>query len=115
MSKTADLYRHHHYPFNDSVLAAIDKLEAEAAGLREALTMAQHFLYDDSGKAIDGELWSFIRSVMSQGASIQQDYMAGKYPSYEYYAARIDAAASERANELEARLARSTDGGTSRE
>lgn len=40
--------------------------------------------------------WSFIRRVLEQGAAIQQDYAAGKYPTYEHYSARIDEAARER-------------------
>jgi len=40
--------------------------------------------------------WSFLRSVLEQGAAIQQDYAAGKYSNYEEYAARIDEAARER-------------------
>ena len=33
--------------------------------------------------------------MLSQGASIQQDYQAGKYPTYEHYSARLDEAARE--------------------
>ena len=39
--------------------------------------------------------WSDARSYLMQGASIQQDYAAGNYASYEEFAARIDAAARE--------------------
>lgn len=46
-----------------------------------------------SGLYVD---WSFIRRVLEQGASIQQDYAAGKYPTYEQFSARIDEAARER-------------------
>ena len=52
----------------------------------------------------DGDLWSFLRAVLEQGAAIQQDYAAGKYENYEHYAARIDEAARERAEQLRARL-----------
>ena len=52
----------------------------------------------------EGELWSFVRSVMSHGAVIHQDYMAGKHKTYEHYSARMDAAAAERAEELWARM-----------
>lgn len=48
--------------------------------------------------------WSFMRSVLEQGASIHQDYLAGRHPTYEHYAARLDEAARER----EAALSRST-------
>ena len=40
--------------------------------------------------------WSGVRSVLAQGAAIQQDYAAGKYRDYEEYSARLDAAARER-------------------
>jgi len=52
----------------------------------------------------EGELWSFLRSVMSQGADIRCDYEAGRHQGYEAYSARLDAAASERAEQLWARL-----------
>lgn len=39
--------------------------------------------------------WSEARSYLMQGAAIQQDYAAGKYATYEEYAARIDEAARE--------------------
>lgn len=40
--------------------------------------------------------WSFLRSVLEQGASIHQDYLAGRHATYEHYAARLDEAARER-------------------
>lgn len=49
-----------------------------------------------------GELWSWLKKVMEQGAAIHQDYQSGKHPTYEHYSARMDAAASERADELAA-------------
>lgn len=52
----------------------------------------------------EGELWSWVRSVMSQGADIRCDYDQGVHKGYEAYSARLDAAASERADELLARL-----------
>ena len=53
----------------------------------------------------DGELWSWVRSVMAQGACIQQDYASGlAHKTYEAYSARLDTAAAERADELAARL-----------
>lgn len=55
---------------------------------------------------LHGELWSFLLKVLSQGGAIRLDYTAGKYPSYEHYAARLDEAARERADELEALLGR---------
>ena len=53
---------------------------------------------------IEGELWSWVRSVMSQGADIRCDYDQGVHKGYEAYSARLDAAAAERADELLARL-----------
>lgn len=53
---------------------------------------------------IKGELWSWVRSVMCQGADIRVDYDMGNHKSYEAYSARLDAAAAERAQELLARL-----------
>lgn len=47
-----------------------------------------------------GELWSLLRRVLEQGVAIQQDYAAGKYASYEEYAARMDEAARERVEVL---------------
>lgn len=44
----------------------------------------------------EGELWSLIRRVLDQGTAIQQDYAAGKYPTYEHLQARLDEAARER-------------------
>ena len=53
----------------------------------------------------EGDLWSWVRSVMEQAVCIQLDYATGNvHKSYEAYSARLDAAASERANELLARL-----------
>lgn len=65
------------------VLAEWPNLEAERDRLRTALS------------------WSFIRTLLSQGMSIQQDYDAGKYAHYEEVAARLDAAAGERIAALE--------------
>lgn len=33
----------------------------------------------------NGEIWSAIRTLLEQGAAIQQDYAAGKYEGYEHY------------------------------
>lgn len=52
----------------------------------------------------EGELWSFIRSVMSQGADIRCDYDQGVHRGYEAYSAHMDVAASKRAQELFARV-----------
>ena len=44
-----------------------------------------------------GELWSFLRSVLSQGGDIWLDH---REKSYEQYSARLDAAARERVDAL---------------
>lgn len=53
--------------------------------------------------------WSFLRSVLEQGAAIQQDYAAGNHKGYEEYSARLDAAARERADEIAPSASGSTD------
>lgn len=50
-----------------------------------------------------GELWAFLRGVLSQGGHIRDDYRG---ETYEAYSARLDAAARERADQFEAILAR---------
>ena len=52
-------------------------------------------------KLDDGKLWSFLRSVLSQGGCIWADHQKS---SAELYSARLDAAAIERATELRAML-----------
>lgn len=51
----------------------------------------------------NGEIWSAIRTLLEQGAAIQQDYAAGKYEGYEHYSARLDEAARERVEWLKER------------
>ena len=53
--------------------------------------------------------WSMVRSILMQGAAIQQDYQAGKFATYEHYSARMDAAARERIDELSASPAAAKD------
>jgi hypothetical protein len=48
----------------------------------------------------DGDIWSLIRDIMSQGATIHQDYINGNYRNYEEYSARLDAASSARIEEV---------------
>ena len=50
----------------------------------------------------DGELWSFIRRLMSQGKDIHLDHVER---TYEEYSARLDCAALERLSELKALIA----------
>jgi hypothetical protein len=57
----------------------------------------------------DGELWSFLRSVLQQGRSIEQDNAAGVYARHEQLSARIDAAASERVEEWNRRATGQTE------
>lgn len=47
-----------------------------------------------------GSMWGFMRSVLTQGAAIYQDFAAGNLKDYEEYSARVDAAARERDDEL---------------
>jgi hypothetical protein len=51
----------------------------------------------------DGELWSLVRSLISQGTYIQMDASAGKYQTSEEVFMRIDEAAREKADEIEAK------------
>ena len=71
---------------------------------RAALEAAVRALAPQWQPINDGELWSWTRSVISQGADIRTDYDNGTHKGYEEYSARLDAAASERAQELAGRL-----------
>lgn len=57
---------------------------------------------DREAKIDNGKLWSFLRSVMSQGADIHFDH-ANK--TYEEYARRLDIAANERVDDFHNRFA----------
>ncbi len=59
----------------------------------------------DQAEMTEGELWSWVRSVMTQGIDIYTDYLTGKY-GYEGHSARLDAAAAQRQKELTARLSK---------
>jgi hypothetical protein len=53
----------------------------------------------------DGEMWTFVRSVLSQGATITQGHLGGlKYPDFEAYNRKLDEVARERAEELALRI-----------
>lgn len=53
----------------------------------------------------DGEMWTFVRSVLSQGAAIAQGHLGGvKYPDFEAYQRKLDEVARERAEELALRV-----------
>lgn len=116
----------HSYDAADAILAFAQEYSAEARAEVERLNGKIAQLHGDYAEELadlraqlaaatpavkvppmnDGELWSWVRSVLSQGASIQQDYMHNNiYPTYEHYSARLDCAAIERADELTARLA----------
>lgn len=77
--------------------------EAERAlsmsGIGKAFIATSPELRTDGVVGID---WSMVRSILMQGAAIQQDYQAGKFATYEHYSARMDAAARERIDELSA-------------
>lgn len=81
---------------------AVGRLEPErdiVCELRRALARLA------TGEAMtEGELWSWVRSVMCQGADIRTDYEMGVHNRYEAYSARLDMAAAERADQLLARL-----------
>lgn len=72
--------------------------------VRALCDMALASLAAPGVRVSEGELWHFMRSTLEQGSAIQLDYNAGKYPTYEHYAARIDAAGSERVDQLKAML-----------
>ena len=55
-------------------------------------------------KVDEGSLWSFLATVLHQGAAIQQDYAAGKYANYEEFCWRIDAAARDRVEQFEKKV-----------
>lgn len=49
----------------------------------------------------DGELWSFFRRALAQGAAIEYDYRCQDiYQTYEHYSARLDEAARERVKQF---------------
>lgn len=56
----------------------------------------------------DGELWSFLRDVLTQGVAIHQDHYS---KTYEEYSVRLDTAAHERVGELATRVAKSDGNG----
>jgi hypothetical protein len=64
----------------------------------------QKLTHKEAKPMTEGELWSWVRSVMSQGADIRLDYDHGTHKTYEHYSMRLDVAAAERADELWARL-----------
>lgn len=51
----------------------------------------------------EGDLWSFLRTVIGQGVDIEVDAVRLGW-SYEARSARLDAAAADRTQELMARL-----------
>ncbi len=53
----------------------------------------------------ESEMWTFVRSVLSQGAAITQGHLGGvKYPDFEAYSRKLDDVARERAEELALRI-----------
>jgi len=73
--------------------ARICNLSDGTPGDYEQIANALNALRQQEGMVCD---WSFLRSVLAQGADIHKDYMAGNHASYEEYSARLDAAARER-------------------
>jgi hypothetical protein len=67
---------------------------------REMEAMSDAKLSSKTLSIPDGELWSLVRSLISQGTYIQMDATAGKYKHSEEFFARIDEAARERAEEI---------------
>lgn len=57
-----------------------------------------------------GDLWGFLRNVLTQGMAIQMDVQAGKYPDSELMHCRLDEAARERAEQLQQLLVESNAG-----
>jgi hypothetical protein len=85
----------------DSYQRAAAALDAEAARM-EAVTPTTDAL--DAAVA-RFNAWSFCRTLLMQGTAIQQDADVGKYPTYEHQSARVDEAARERAEVLDALVA----------
>ncbi len=83
---------------------AIVETAADIALIVELVNNADELLTENERlRAAKCPTWSFIRTLLEQGAAIRQDYDAGKFgESYEAYAARIDEAAREREDALTA-------------
>lgn len=56
----------------------------------------------------ENEAWSFLRNVLAQGMAIQMDAAAGKYQRSEEVSIRLDGAARERRDQMQAALAAPT-------
>lgn len=67
-------------------------------GAEQAMTPPEH----KPATRAPGELWSFVRKLLSQGGDIWLDH---QNKGYEQYSARLDVAARERAEELMSLLA----------
>jgi len=86
----------HASKFDCTICALIVELEQEAAGITPEVRPSKQRPFS---------LWSFLRDVLSQGATIQLDYRQGAR-QYEEFSARLDEAAREREAELQAQLSR---------
>lgn len=84
---------YNHYVFNT---LAGDFAYALAQAIRAALQQQAHVVEID-----EGELWSFLRHVLSQGEAIWQD---NREKCYEEYSAHLDYAARVRKQQLVAIL-----------
>ena len=90
----------------ERTVGRLEPERASACGLTECRgkPMCNRCAHQEIIPMTEGELWSWVRNVMSQGADIRLDYDHGTHKTYEHYSARLDAAAAERAGELWARL-----------
>ena len=101
--------------FADGIIADYaDKMNANAyrvMTLADDLTAARQKIAEQAARIariddyLERKAWVFIRSCMTQGVSIHEDYLAGNHDGYEAYSARIDAAARERRDALHDALA----------
>ena len=81
-------------PITVTPLEAAERILKEICGPAARGAEGQAVAWDE------GKVWSFCRKLIEQGRAIQQDDAAGKYPTYEHLAARVDDAARERAAEF---------------
>ena len=97
-----NVIQHGHDVFRCHV--AITQTEVDMDLIVELVNNADELLAESERlRAAKCLTWSFIRTLLEQGAAIRQDYDAGKFgDSYEAYSARIDEAAREREDTLTA-------------
>lgn len=71
--------------------------------LRERLSLIDRYFQD-------GQMWSFLRRVLSYGHAQHQDYVAGGFENYEMFSAHVDGRARDFDGELQLAL-RGREGG----